>query len=234
MNKKEILFRGILDEISDQQKNKSMINFERDKQKWICQLKEMFNNIILNEYVVDSVDDLVLNLGPFSVGYDESFIKYFEILYKESFADIPRELWIKCKPYTEYLRLLNIESVSNYKTNLIRYFKNVYNDTLKSMLEMSTEILNVEITNFMFEYLADITINMFINLAENLATIQTTSFTFGKSTRIQFFQIFNAFLNCSPRLKKFTQAQKNTIHYFLLTNKVLQESNQIFESENVE
>jgi hypothetical protein len=210
----------------------NFINFDTDKTNCVNDITNLYNHLKLNEYIINEVDDLILNLGPLNVGYDFSFLKTFEILYKETFADIPRDSWKLFKPYLQTLKINNIaESCSNYKINIIKYFKNIFNETVKSIYEISTDILPVYPTEFFYEYLADITINFMVSISKNLVAIQTTNFLFGKSTRIQFIQLFNAVLCCAPRSKLFTTSQINTIHYFLLTSKVLKESNAIIESE---
>jgi hypothetical protein len=228
---KERFFQDIFSNINEQIKSKSVVNFDSDKQLLIEKLTTLNSTLVLNEYIVNNIDDLVLNLGSFNVGYDESFLKCFEILYKESFADIPRELWYCRKPYQDFINSLKLESCNAYHANILKYFKNIYNETLCSFKEIAPEkdILKVEITNVMYDTLVDITLNLFVNMAKNLALSQMSSFCFGKSTRIQFVQVCNAFLACSPRLKNFSKAQINVLHYFLLTSKTLQESKQILE-----
>jgi hypothetical protein len=228
---KERFFQDIFSNITEQIKSKSVVNFDIDKQTLIENLTALNSTLVLNEYFINNIDDLVLNLGSFNVGYDESFLKCFEILYKESFADIPRELWYCRKPYQDFVNNLKLESCNAYHANLLKYFKNIYTETLCSFKEITPEkdILKVEITNNMYETLVDITLNLFVNMAKNLALSQMTSFCFGKSTRIQFVQVFSAFLSCAPRLKNFSKSQINALHYFLLTGKTLQESRQILE-----
>jgi hypothetical protein len=210
----------------------SFVNFDSDKSNCLKQITDLYNHIKLNEYIINEVDDLLLNLGPLNVAYDFSFLKTFEILYKESFADIPRDSWKLFKPYLHILKEKNItDSCNNYKINIVKYFKNIFNETVKSIYEISSDILPVCPTEFFYEYLADITLTFLVALSKNLVANQTTNFCFGKSTRVKFIQLFNAVLCCAPRSRLFTTSQVNTIHYFLLTSKVLKESYAVIENE---
>jgi hypothetical protein len=199
------------------------------------ELESFINELEIGEYTINSVDELCINLGEYGIGYDRSFIKQFEILYKESFADVPFDLWNSYKPYYRYItEELKLESCNNFVTNLIKYFQRIYKETLESLAEFE-DLLKVNVTNFMYEYLADITLNLFAILGKNISLNQSSAFCFGKSTRIQFIQVYVAMLYCAPRFMDFTPRQNVVLHYFLLTKKTLQESLGIFmPPENTE
>jgi hypothetical protein len=226
-------YAKLIEELQEKIFIRNIVNYESDKKHILGMLSKTIEEFIPAKYIIKSVDELVLNLGPFNIGYDESFIKCFEILYKESFADIPYELWYLRKPYQDFIATLNIESCSPYRPALVQYFKNIFLQTLNSYKELSDTFLSIEVTNEFYDLLVDITLNLFVNVAKNLALSQMSGMCFGKGTRIQFIQIYSAFLACSPRLKNFTKSQISTLHYFLLTTSTLMNSKQIYDSEMV-
>ena len=163
-----------------------------------------------------------------NVCYDKSFIKMFEILYKESFADIPHELWSAYKPHIKYVEnelKLDIKC-SKFLTNFNKYYHKVYDETLKSVMEVipPDDVLKIDITDKMYELMSDITFNLYVNISKKIACNQLTYAYFGKSTRIQFIQMFQALMDCSPRLYTFSKSQRMTLHYILLSKKVINDS----------
>lgn len=215
-------------EIDENVRADNVITFETDRAKYHEALRMILDHIILRTYFIRNVDDLIINLGSFELAYDKSFIKMFEILYKESFADIPYEMRSQFKPHIACVENeLKLElKCSKYIGNFNRYFHKIYDETLKSVREVLDDdnILNVEVTDEMYELLSDITFNLFLNISKKIAGSQLTQAYFGKSTRIQFIQMFQALMDCSPRLYGFTKSQRMMIHYILLSKKVLCES----------
>lgn len=221
-------FNKFVSEIKRLIKSENVLSFEENRQDWTAMLDNMVECLTLNTYHINNVDDLCLNLGEINVCYDKSFIKMFEILYKESFADIPHELWSSYKPHVKYVEnelRLDIKC-GKFLTNFNKYFHKVYDETLKSVMEVlsPTEILKVEVSDDTYELLSDITFNLYVNISKKIASNQLTYAYFGKSTRIQFIQMFQAIMDCSPRLYSFSQSQRMTIHYILLSKKVMNDS----------
>lgn len=227
-NKKNNMFNQLISEIKQLIKSENVLSFEDDRQEWCQMLEEMLSHLILRTYYINTIDDLCLNLTGINVCYDKSFIKMFEILYKESFADIPHELWSTYKPHISYIeKELKLDiKCSKYLTNFNKYFHKVYDETLKSVVEKipQEDILKVNITDKMYELLSDITFNLYVNISKKISCNQLTYAYFGKSTRIQFIQMFQALMDCSPRLYVFTKSQRMTLHYILLSKKVINES----------
>lgn len=227
-NRKNQIFNKIINNIKRLIKSENVLSFEEDRQEWYATLTEMIDHMILRTYHVNSVDDLCLNLSDLNVCYDKSFIKMFEILYKESFADIPYELWTSYKPHIRYIEnelKLDIKC-GKYLTNFNKYFHKVYDETLKSVLEVvdQSDILKVDITDKMYELLSDITFNLYVNISKKIACNQLTHAYFGKSTRIQFIQMFQALMDCSPRFYVFSKSQRMTLHYILLSKRAINDS----------
>ena len=221
-------FDKLINEIKRLIKSENILAFEDNRLEWSQMLEEMASHLILGHYQINTIDDLCLNLGTNIVCYDKSFIKMFEILYKESFADIPYELWSSYKPHVKYIEnelKLDIKC-SKYLTNFNKYFHKIYDETLKSTSEVlsADDMLKIDISDKMYELLSDITFNLYVNISKKIACNQLTYAYFGKSTRIQFIQMFQALMDCSPRLYGFSKSQRMTIHYILLSKKVINDS----------
>ena len=232
-NRKLLVFNQLINEIKQLIKSENVLSFEDDRDEWCAMLNELLDNMILKTYYVNNIDELCLSLGPWNICYDKSFLKMFEILYKESFADIPYELWSSYKPHIRYIEnelKLDIKC-SKYLTSFNKYYHKIYDETLKSVCEKlntaNGDILNISITDEMYELLSDVTFNLFVNISKKIANNQLTYAYFGKSTRIQFIQMFQALMDCSPRLYLFTESQRMVLHYILLSKKVIKESIQI-------
>ena len=227
-NKKNDFFEQIILEIKQLIKSENVLSFEDDRNEWYNMFTEMLSHLIFNTYYINSIDDLCLNLTGVNVCYDKSFIKMFEILYKESFADIPHELWSKYKPHISYIdKELKLDIKCNkYINSFNKYFHKIYDETYKHTAEKlyQNEILKVHVSDEVYELLSDIVFNLYVNIAKKIACNQLTYAYFGKSTRIQFIQMFQALMDCSPRLYVFTKSQRMVLHYILLSKKVINDS----------
>jgi len=212
-------------------KSGSIINFEKDKGNWIEMFNDMLSCTNFQNYTINTIDELCINLGNFDVGYNGSFLKLFDILYRENYADVPREyvepkIFTRVLPHIDYLKELELGSCENYITALHQYYKKMYYETYKSLssVESTIEVFKVEVTDDMYDYLSHVSLNLFIQISKHIANNQIIQTIFSKSTRIQFVQILTAIHACLPKLSEFTESQKNTLHYFLLNKKILQET----------
>lgn len=224
----EILFEWMLKDIKMHIKSENIVTFGEDKARWYDILSDMIDHLKLGTYVINDVNDLIINLGKFNTCYDKSFIKMFEILYTESFADIPYEFWSSYKPHVIYIeKELKLDvKCGKYISNFSKYFHKIYDDTLKSSIDAlgNDDVLKINVTDSMYELLSDITLNLFLNISRKISNNQLIYAYFGKSTRIQFIQVFQALMDCAPRMHIFSPSQRAMMHYILLGNKVLSDS----------
>lgn len=228
-NSKHKIFSTLVEELREYIKSNNVIMFEDNKIKWYKLLSSMHDALIMGTYIVNNIDELCINTSNIlDIGYDKSFLKMFEILYRESFADIPYELWSNFKPHIQFVeKELKLDiKCSNYLNAFSSYYKHIHEETLKSALEKvpASKILNVDISDSCYELLADITFNLFVNLAKSIACNQYVCSRFAKSTRIQFVQIFNGILYCAPRTCAFSKSQRRVLHYILLSRKIIHDS----------
>lgn len=230
----DLIIDYIMKDIKLHIKSENIISFDDDKQRWCDILNDIYANIEMSTYTVNTVNDLIINLGQFNVCYDKSFIKLFDILYMESYADVPYECWNKCKPYVMFIEnelSLDIKC-SKYQFIFNQYFHRIYDDTLKTVKdELKINMLNVIITENMYDRLSDITFYLFLNLCRKIAMNQIILTYFGKSTRIQFIQVFQSLIDCCPRMHVFSQSQRAFIHFILLNDKLIEEAVKVVNDE---
>ncbi len=108
-----------------------------------------------------------------------------------------------------------------------KYYRKIYDETMKSTLEIIpniNDILKINITDEFYDRMADITMNLYVQLSRKIASSQMSSVCFGKSTRIQFKQVYDALNDCIPRSVVLTKTQRATIHYIILSEKNMKES----------
>lgn len=222
-----VIIQHILNDINMHIKIENIVSFNDDRELWYTMLKDVIDHTYTITYFVNNINDLIINLNKFNICYDNSFLKMFEILYNESYADIPHEFWNSYRPHVEYIEHeLKLEvKTSKFLNIIVNYFHKIFDDTYKIASEdLNDSILKVEVTHEMYDLLANIVLNLFINIARKISNNQLIYAYFGKSTRIQFIQVFQAIIDCAPRLHVFSQSQRAILHYILLSDKVLNES----------
>lgn len=225
--REEQIFDWMLKYIESHIKNENIISFTDDKRMFSDIISDMLDHLKLGTYEVSDITEIIINLGRFNVCYDKSFIKMIELLYQEGFADIPQELRKNYKPYVIYIEndlKLDVKC-EKYTMTLNKYFHDVYENTLKCVIDsIPNDYLNINIHESVYDTLADITLNLFVNMCRKIYNNQLIYGYFGKSTRIQFIQVFQAFMDSVPRYYTLTKHQRNVVHYILLSDKILNES----------
>lgn len=208
-------------------------------------LRQMYEHLIVNEYVVNSIDQLVVNCGSqASLCYNGSFLKLFEMTYKETFTDEPYELWYRdvqrsetTLPFYKFiLDVVGLESFSyaKYFGNIRKYYSQIAERVHTSITELtvnpnysrwsSTDVLSVSLTEDFYENIVNVTLNLFVTFAKNLALSQQSVCLFGKNTRIQLMQVYAAIISCLPRGELLNDAQQEVLHFILLAEKIFSDS----------
>ena len=227
-NRKTILFDNLIDTIKKLVKVENILSFEDDKHEWLDMLNSIMNHIIIRAYNINTIDDLILNLGPYDVCYDKSFIKMFDVLYDESFVQIPNEFRSSYLPHVLFIeKELGLDAkCSKYITGFSKYFHKTFDETLKCVLEIlpPEEVLKINISDEFYDRLSNLTLNLFVQLCKKIANNQQVYTYVGRSTRIQFSQVLSAMMDCAPRNTLFTRSQFATIYFILLSKKVMHES----------
>ena len=136
-------------------------------------------------------------------------------------------------PYVQYMRnVLGMDiKYEKYIDGFVKYYNKMFVETMQSINEKINKksVLNIIVTNKCYNMLAHITFNMFVSLAKHIANNQVTLIFFGKSTRIQFIQVLQALLDCTPHNMHFSCTQRMMIHYILMSRKALHESAKSFD-----
>ena len=227
-SKKMILFDNLINTVKRFVKVENVLSFDEDKHEWVDMLNCIIDNLIIRSYTINCVDDLVLNLGPYNVGYDNSFIKMFDVLYDESFVQIPEEFRNSIFPHVLFIeRELGLDvKTSKFISGFNKYFHKTFDETLKSVMEslQPDEILKLNITEEFYDRISNMTLNLYAQICKKIANNQQVYTFVGRSTRIQFSQVLSALMDCAPRNTLFTKTQFATIYYILLSRKVMHES----------
>ena len=227
-NRKTVLFDNLIDTIRKLVKVENILSFEDDKREWLELLHSILSHLVIRTYNIGTIDDLILNLGRYNKGYDRSFIKMFDILYDESFVQIPPEFRSTYSPHVLFIeKELGLDvKCSKYISGFNKYFHKIYDETLKSVMEVMTpeNVLKLNISEDFYDRLSNLTLNLYVQLCKKIANNQQVYTYVGRSTRIQFSQVLSAMMDCAPRNTLFTHSQFATIYYILLSRKVMHES----------
>lgn len=227
-NKKTILFEYLINEIKKLVKVENILSFEDDKREWLELLNLVVDNLIIRSYSINTIDDLILNLGRYNVVYDKSFIKMFDVLYEESFVQIPPDFRSNIQPHVLFIeKELGLDvKCSRYIAGFNKYFHKIFDETLKTTIELMPieDVLTLNISDEFYDRLSNITLNLYVQICKKIANNQQVYTFVGRSTRIQFSQVLSAVMDCAPRNTIFTRSQFATIYFVLLSRKVLHES----------
>lgn len=108
--------------------SRSIAGFDSDKTYWLKILNEMYEHAHAGTYIITSINDLVINLDEYSIGYTGSLIENYQMLFYEAYT---KELiyGIKIKAYDKhmkYLKYIGIDDGPKYASELVRYYKLMY------------------------------------------------------------------------------------------------------------
>ena len=227
-NRKSIVFDNLIESIKKLVKVENILSFEEDKHEWLDLLNSIIDHLIIRSYTINCVDDLILNLTNYNVCYDMSFIKLFDILYEESFVRIPPEFQSTYLPHILFIeKELNLDvKCSKYVSGFNKYFHKTFDEVLKCVMETipSDEILKLNISEDFYERLSNMTLNLYVQICRKIANHQRVNAYTGRSTRIQFNQVYTAITDCLPQNTLPTISVYSTIYFILLPRKVLHES----------
>lgn len=222
--------------------NKNVVSFNTDRKAILTYIDMLINNVEMKTYVIDSIDELCMNFPDIMIAYEGSFLKAFEVLYKETFADIPPEEQDDCEdPVVTYLKTVlyaNSNCEIDYEKHIYgfsTYFKSVFEKTRRCMLEDEEfdpeDILTIVVTENMYTLLGKITFNMFIVAARKIALTQQINAYGSKSTRVQFLQFFAGIVESVPRFFELTESQNMFLYYVLMHKKNLDASKKTYFEE---
>lgn len=247
----EKIFESLYSLIDNRINTEQNTSIKNDKEYIITELKKLYKHTKFDNVYIKTIDNLCINLEKVKPCYDGYFIKIWELLFKETYADYyeydniyPRfdkdtnKLMI---PYIEIMQE-HIKSISNntvnmymsltkYMSQLDSYFNKIYRDITSCIKKDDNHVLNVIISDQFYEHLSAISINLIIVLAKNIVISQSFLKNISNATRLQFIQIFNGLRCCVPSLLTYNESQLYVLHYILLTNHVLLQSNNVMNNK---
>ena len=223
--------------------NNNNISFEDDKQEIYDKLINMFNNTSFDSVCVRSIDNLCIEFGKYKPCYDNYFMKMWELLFKETYADVYEYENIYPKFTTNinndletieipFITLLNkyaqynvnnyniINNINKQIVYLKQYFKNITKKTLMS-IDDNNKHLNVCVQDVLYEHLSIVFINMLIVYAKNIVILHDYTNNIGKTVKLQFMELFNSFKLTTPTLLTYSESQLTCLHYIMLTKQTL-------------
>lgn len=247
----EKIFNPLYELINDRIKKEQNTSFKNDKESIIRSLKSLYKNTTYDTIYIKTIDNLCINLEKIKPCYDGYFIKIWELLFKETYADYyeydnvyPKFNENTNKLIIPYMEIIQdyIKSISNnnanicmsltkYTSQLNSYFNKIYRDISSCVNKNDKNVLNVSITDQFYEHLSSIAINLIIVLAKNIVISQSYLKNVINATRLQFIQIFNGVRCCVPTLMTYNESQLYVLHYIMLTNHVLIQSNNILNAK---
>ena len=229
-------------------------SLKTDKDNIINKLETIYKNTTYDNIYIRTIDNLCINCEKVKPCYDGYFIKLWELLFKETYADYYEYENVYPKfdknvnkiiiPYVEiiqdYIKKVSdnsnlIVSLTKYTSQLNSYFNKIYRDVHKVAFKSDDkDILNVIVSEQFYEHLSAISINLMIILAKNIVISQSYLKTTMNATRLQFIQMFNGIRCCVPTLLTYNESQLYILHYVLLTNHVLVSSNNMVHGKQEE
>lgn len=201
---------NIINDIKTKINTRNIHEFETNKTNINNMIIDIISLVNFTEYTIDSIYDLCIVLGNKNICYDNSFISVFYEMHKEAAVD-------EENPFINYiLNVLKMESAKTIQKQL-DYFKSYYRTQAKNILECIETPIKINITDEFLDEMANITFGLFVYMTKKLSDNQLADASFGKSTRIQFIQIFKALMACAPRCYNFTDDQLSTLHFILMS-----------------
>ncbi len=236
-------FTNLLKYIHLETVNNNAITFPSFKKMIKTELINLSEHTVFNEITIDNIEQMCIQLGKFKTCYNGYFFKIWELLFRETYSDVienksiypsfDESTSVIYSPFIEYLnnRYKSCDiKINKYMNMFSNYFVKVYNDTLKCFVD--DDYIDVKITAQCYSHMANIAFNLFIVMTDEIAKNQNSCMFFGKSTRIQFIQLFHALQECCPRLYEYSESQLSVLHFILLQKNVLLQSVSILKDDD--
>ena len=209
--------------------SKNISQFDKHKTETITALNEFIDSIIQVTLTIESPIDLVImNMGEYGAVYNGSFIKLFEILYKAVHADNPR---FNDKSINHIIQFTLVETVMDteigltdktsayYIKYLEEYYNNVYRMTYRALFDderLTSYLSKVQLV--MTNAMAKITLCMLTRLVLILNWNRVTLLLTSTPSRIQFFQVLQAFLCLPPGIDFTYNMEQLFVICYILTS----------------
>lgn len=215
--------------------SKNITRFHQDRTDLVNKIEELIDNIKLINKHINSIDKLViLNMGKYTVLYDGSFIKLFEILYKSVHADNPRFNETNLSTINQFnvvetyinKTLQGSVRAESYVEYLNKYFNEVFYTTAQAMLEdelIKDDVskINIGLTAIITKSLAKITLTALVRLTKLINKKNDSLRMTSTPSRVQFAVILEALHSLPPGIDcDYTLFQEYVLYYILSCEKV--------------
>lgn len=213
----------------------NITRFHDDRKDLVNKIEELIDNIKQINRHINSIDKLVImNMGKYTVLYDGSFIKIFEILYKSVHADNPRFNETNLSTINQFdvveryinKTLQGSVRAESYIEYLNKYFNEIFYTTAQAMLEDDSikddvSKINIGLTAIITKSLAKITLTTLVKLAQLINKKNDSMRATSTPSRVQFAVVLEALHSLPPGIDcDYTLSQQYVLYYILSCEKV--------------
>jgi hypothetical protein len=225
-NSVEKFFNDLFSVINKYIERKTIVDLEINKKRYSQYFMTLYSKIlIINDYEVSNIDQLCISLGIYDRTYGMSFLKMYDMIYEESLSDCIPYRRNSYKPYS-FIQKYNLK-YDELLENFMLHYNKVFDDTYKIIINdfNQYDIVKIRFSDNFINHLAEIELNIFVNLAQFIADDQLNNIHNNKSSRIHFDEVFSKIIILRPRCTHFSNSQRTVIDYILKNTKELNESN---------
>lgn len=222
--------------------SKNISAFRQNKSELIFRIKAFISTIHSGRMPIESVDNLVtMNMGRYTILYQGSFIKVFEILYKSFYADNPKfneanmqtiSQYNAVERYIDMILVRAPRQSAHYITYLEHYFIDVFKMTQDALLSdasiaQTVNKIDIPMPMTLITMLAKITLGAIVKLSKLINEKKNMLLMTSTPSRIQFAQVLEAFFDLPPGIDvDWTLEQLIVIYYVLSCEKVIHVTNE--------
>lgn len=200
----ERIFEEIDKIINDGIESGSNSSFEGDRKIVQNSLDELIYSISIITRSISCIDELCFNAGEFNVCNKHSFLKFFELVLRASTIDT-RDI-SALQNYIDHTISMkdgNLVSFVDYFNKHFQEMSQKVFNTLMNDSDLESDISKVHLVlkNSLFAELGTVAAIAIIRICRMLANTRLSYLiTDGRSTRIQFFQVFQSLLQSTVSL----------------------------------
>ena len=222
----------------------NILSFMDDKSRIISDIEHFISTIESGNKTINSINDLVIpNMGKYTIMYDGSFWKIYEVLYRSIYADNANyndkdiTLITTNNAVERYINSVLSKNTSHDCNYYLDQFKDYYQKIIcmtKESLESDPLIakdimkMQVYVPQYFTTTLAKITLCVFARMAKLISWKRDVSlFSNNSPNRIQHNNIFEALLCLPSGLDvDYTLLQMHTLFYILTCPKTVKSTKQ--------
>lgn len=222
--------------------SKNISTLRQNRAELISRIKTFISTIHSGRMPIECVDNLVtMNMGRYTILYQGSFIKVFEILYKSFYADNPKfneanmqtiNQYNAVERYIDGLLIRATKQSAYYINYLEHYFMDIFKMTQDALLGDASiahyvNKIDIPMPMSLITSLAKITLGAVAKLSRLINEKKNMLLLTSTPSRIQFAQVLEAFFDLPPGIDvDWTLDQLVVIYYVLSCEKVINVTNE--------